>query len=104
MAKAIKIKLNTLYRVSAAAEPIPQHYTPVTVEVFRASSDVTIRATTNPDFNGSYNELPAQIEDGAQGVIYECAYARSLRFMSFSCSDSAAEIYVAGLTLEEIGD
>lgn len=104
MAKATKIKLNTLYKVSIASEPVPHHYTPVTVEVFKASSDVTIRATTNPDFAGSYNELPAQITDGAQGVIYECAYARSLRFVSFSCSDSSAEIYVAGLALEEIGD
>jgi hypothetical protein len=104
MSKAIKVKLDTLYKASVATEPTPHHYTPVTVEIVSASSDVTIRATTNPDFDGSYNELPAQVEDGAEGMIYECAYARSLQFVSFSCSDSSAEIYVAGLKLEEIGD
>ena len=53
MSTAIKVKLDTLYKVSCATEPNPAHYTPVTVEVYDASSDVTIRATTNPSFNGT---------------------------------------------------
>lgn len=101
MSRAVKIKLDTLYKVETATEPTPHHYTPVTVEIVSASSDVTIRATTNPDFVGEYNQLPVQLSDGAEGSIYECAYARSLRFVSFSCSDSSAEIYVAGLVMEE---
>lgn len=102
MSKAIKVELDTLYKVSAANEPSPAHYTPVTVEVFDASSDVTIRATTNPDFDGTYSELPVQLSDASEGNIYECGYARSLQFISFSCSDSAAEIYVSGLKMEAI--
>lgn len=102
MSRAIKVELDTLYKVTTATEPVPHHYTPVTVEIVSASSDVTIRATTNPDFDGTYDELPVQVEDGAEGMIYECAYVRSLQFVSFSCSDSAAEIYVAGLRLEPV--
>lgn len=102
MSRAIKIKLNTLYKVSAASEPNPAHYTPVTVEVFSASSDVTIRATSNPDFDGTYDELPEQITDASAGKVYESKYARSLQFISFSCSDSSAEIYVSGLRMEEV--
>ena len=102
MSRAVKIKLNTLYKVETASEPIPHHYTPITVEVVKASSDVTIRATSNPDFTGEYNALPVQLSDGAEGSVYECPYARSLQFVSFSCSDSSAEIYVAGLKLQEV--
>lgn len=102
MSKAVKIKLDTLYKVETATETVPHHYTPVTVEVVSASSDVTIRATTNPDFDGEYNQLPVQLSDGAEGMIYECPYVRSLQFVSFSCSDSSAEIYVAGLKMKEV--
>ena len=102
MSKAIKVKLDTLYKVSVASEPVPHHYTPVTVEVFGAGSAVTIRATTKPDFTGTYSQLPVQVSDGTQGTVYECPYARSLRFVSFSCADTSAEIYVAGLAMEEI--
>lgn len=102
MSRAVKVKLDTLYKVCCASELSPAHYTPVTVEIVSADSNVTISATTNPDFAGSYDELPAQISDGVEGEIYECQYTRSLAFMSFSCSDSNAEIYVAGLKLEEV--
>lgn len=102
MSKGIKVKLDTLYKVSAASEPTPAHYTPVTVEVVSASSAVTIRATTNPDFDGTYSELPSQVTDAIAGEILECQYARSLAFASFSCSDSSAAVYVAGLRLEEV--
>mgnify|MGYP007133705357 CR=1 FL=1 len=51
MSRAIKVKLDTLYKVSMASEVSPAHYTPVTVEAVSASSNVTIRATTNPDFD-----------------------------------------------------
>lgn len=102
MSKAIKVELDTLYKVSAANEVSPAHYTPITVEVVSASSNVTIRATTNPDFDGTYSELPVQLSDASEGDIYECLYARSLQFVSFSCSDSSAEIYVAGLKMEEV--
>lgn len=102
MSTAIKAKLDTLYKVSAASELTPAHYTPVTVEIVSASSSVIIRATTNPDFDGTYSELPSQVVDAAAGEVYESLYARSLQFISFSCSDSSAEIYVAGLKMEEI--
>lgn len=102
MSTAIKVKLNTLYKVSCATEPTPAHYTPVTVEIVSAASDVTIRATSNPDFDGDYSELPEQITEGSAGDVYESKYARSLRFVSFSCSDSDAAIYVAGLKLDEV--
>lgn len=102
MSKAVKVKLDMLYNVETATEPTPHHYTPVTVEIVSASSDVTIRATSNPDFDGTYDELPVQLSDGAEGSVYECPYVRSLQFVSFSCSDSSAEIYVAGLKLKEV--
>lgn len=102
MSRAIKIKPNTLYKAAIATEPVPHHYTPITVEIVSASSTVTIRATSNPDFTGSYSQLPAQVTDGAAGDIYESTYGRSLQFVSFDCSDSSAEIYVAGLKLEEV--
>ena len=101
MSTAIKVKLDTLYKVSMASELTPTHYTPVTVEVVKASSDVTIRATTNPDFVGIYSDLPEQVTDATAGDVYECAYTRSLQYVSFSCSDSTAEIYVAGLRMDE---
>ena len=102
MSTAIKVKLNTLYKVSCATEPTPAHYTPATVEIYSASSDVTIRATTKPDFNGTYSELPVMINDGAEGEVYECPYARSIQFVSFSCSDSDAEIYMSGFVTKEL--
>ena len=102
MAKAAKIKLDTLYKVSCSSEPSPAHYTPVTVEVYSASSNVTIRATTNPDFDGAYDDLPVVTTEAAEGEIYECPFSRSVRFVSFSCSDSDAEIYMAGFVANEI--
>ena len=102
MSKAIKVKLDTLYKVSCASEPTPHHYTPITVEVVSAASDVTIRATTNPDFAGEYNQLPVATNEAAEGEVYECPFARSLQFVSFSCSDSTAEIYLAGLIATEV--
>lgn len=104
MSKAIKVKLDTLYKTSMASEVTPAHYTPVTVEVVSASSAVSIKATTNPDFDGSYSDLPVQISDAAEGDIFECKYVRSLQYISFGCSDTSAEIYVAGLRLEEVED
>lgn len=102
MSRAIKVKLDTLYKVSMASETTPAHYTPVTVEAVSASSDVTIRATTNPDFDGDYDDLPVQVSDMAEGDVFESPYTRSLQFIAFECSDSSAEIYVAGLNLKEI--
>lgn len=102
MSRAIKVKLNTLYKVSCASESSPAHYTPVTVEVFDASSSVTIRATTNPDFDGNYDDLPVMTSEAVEGEIYECPYARSVQFVSFSCSDSGAEIYLAGFVAKEV--
>jgi len=102
MSRAIKVKLNTLYKVSMAGESTPAHYTPVTVEAVSASSDITIRATTNPEFDGGYDDLPVQVSDMAEGDIFESKYTRSLQYIAFECSDSSAEIYVAGLNLKEI--
>ena len=102
MSKAIKVKLDTLYKVSCATEPTPAHYTPVTIEVYGASSAVTIRATTNPDFAGDYDDLPVMANDAAAGDVYECPFARSVQFVSFSCSDSSAAIYMSGFVAKEV--
>ena len=102
MATATKVKLDQLYKVSMASEPSPAHYTPATVEIFDAGSAVTIRATTNPDYSGGYADLPVATDEAVEGELYECDVTRSVRFISFSCSDSEAEIYVAGFKLEEV--
>lgn len=102
MSTAIKVKLNQLYKVSMAGEPSPAHYTPATVEIYDASSAVTIRATSNPDYEGGYADLPEVLSDGAKGDLYQCDLTRSVRFLSFSCSDANAEIYVSGFRLEEV--
>ena len=102
MSTAIKVKLDTLYKVSCATEPNPAHYTPVTVEVYDASSDVTIRATTNPSFNGTYSDLPEVVSDASEGDVYECPFARSVQFVSFSFSDSSDEIYMSGFVAKEV--
>lgn len=102
MSKGIKVKLDTLYKVSCASEKLPAHYTPATIEIFDASSAVTIRATTNPDFNDTYANVPEVTSSAAEGEVYECPYTRSLQFVSFSCSDTDAVIYVSGLIMEEV--
>lgn len=102
MAKAIKVKLDTLYAVDIASEKLPAHYTPATIEIFSAGSAVTIRATTNPDFSGTYSDLPEVCNDAAQGDVFETEVTRSVRFVSFSCSDSTAEIYVSGFSMTEV--
>ena len=104
MSTAIKVILNQLYKVSMAGEPSPAHYTPATVEIYDASSAVTIRATSNPDYEGGYADLPVVLSDGAEGDLYQCDLTRSVRFLSFSCSDANAEIYVSGFRLEEVGE
>lgn len=102
MATALKIRLNQLYKVSAASETTPNFYTPATIEIVSATSDVTICATTNPDFDGAYNELPVCTSEAKAGEVYQTDVTRSVRFISFSCLDSAAEIYVAGFKLEPV--
>lgn len=101
MSQGIKVKLDQLYEVRCASEPTPAHYTPATVEIYDASSAVTIRATTNPDFAGGYADLPEVCDDAAEGDILQCDLTRSVRFLSFSCSDADAEIYVSGFVLTE---
>ena len=101
MSQGIKIKLDQLYEVRCASEPTPAHYTPATVEIFDAGSAVTIRATTNPEFDGGYADLPVVTSSAVEGEIYQCDLTRSVRFLSFSCSDSDAEIYVSGFVLTE---
>ena len=102
MSKAIKVKLNQLYKTEMASESSPAHYTPATVEIVSASSAVTIRATTNTDFDGAYSDLPVVTDEAAQGEVWQCDLTRSVRFVAFECSDSSAEIYVAGFKLEEV--
>lgn len=101
MANAIKIKLDTLYKAKCAGEPNPAHYTQATVEIFSASSDVTIRATTVPDFDGTYSDVPEVTTEAKEGEVWQCEATRAVRFLSFSCSDSDAEIYVSGFVLTE---
>lgn len=104
MSTAIKVKLDTLYAVKAASEVSPAHYTPATVEIFDAGSDVTIRATTNPDYNGGYADVPVVTTEAASGDVYLCESDRAVKFISFSCSDSTAEIYVSGFTMTEVAE
>lgn len=102
MAKAIKIKLDTLYSVRGASETSPQNYTDATIEVFAADSSVTIRATTNPDYDQGYADLPVVTSQAAAGDVYQTDATRAVSFMSFSCSDSAAEVYVSGFVMTEL--
>ena len=102
MSKAIKVKLDTLYSTECAGEPIPTHYSPASIEIYKASSDVTIRATTNPDFAESYDDLPVVTSEAQEGDVFECSVTRAVRFVSFSSSDSEAEVYVSGFILKEV--
>lgn len=102
MSTAIKIELNELYEVRFAGEPTPAHFTKPTIEIFSASSDVTIRATTNPDFDGTYDELPVCTSEAQVGDVYVTDAGRAVRFVSFSCGDSSAEIYLSGFVVKKI--
>lgn len=102
MSKGIKVKLDTLYVVECASELSPEHYTPATIEIVSATSDVTIRATSNPDFTGDYDELPVITDEAAESEVWQSDLVRSVRYLSVSCSDADAEIYVAGFSLKEV--
>lgn len=98
MSNAIKVELDTIYRVS----PIKSNFVGMvnpTIEIFSATSDVTIRATTNDEFTGSYSDVPEVTDEAAEGEVYVTDCGENIKFMSFSCSDSNAEIYVSGLKL-----
>lgn len=100
MAQTTKAKLNTLYRVSPIKENFVSGSKP-SIEIYSASGDVTIRATTNPDFTGALSSLPAVTEEAAQGEVYVTDCGDNLKFVGFSCSDSTAVILVSGLNLIE---
>lgn len=100
MPKTIKVKLNTLYRVSPVKENFVSGSKP-TIEIYSASGDVTIYATTNPDFEGVYSTLPVVTDEAAQGEVYVTDCGDSLKFMAFGCSDSDAVILASGLNLIE---
>lgn len=102
MSNAIKVKLDTLYSAKCAGEPNPAHYTQATVEIFSAGSDVTIRATTVPDFDGGFSAVPEVTTEAKEGEVWQCEATRAVRFLSFSCSDSTAAIYVSGFILKEL--
>lgn len=102
MSTSIKIKLDQIYKVDAASESTPEHYTPATIEIYSAGSNVTIRATSNPDFTGDYDELPVITDEAAEGEVWQSDLVRSVRYLSVSCSDADAEIYVAGFDLKEV--
>lgn len=102
MSTSIKIKLDQIYKVDAASESTPEHYTPATIEIYSAGADVTIRATSNPDFTGDYDELPVITDEAAEGEVWQSDLVRSVRYLSVSCSDADAEIYVAGFDLKEV--
>jgi hypothetical protein len=101
MAKATKIKLDTLYEVRAASEATPQFYTVPTIEIYAAEAAVTIRATTNPDYDQGYADLPVVTSSAVAGDVYQTDAARAVKFVSFSSSDSDAEVYVSGFILTE---
>lgn len=98
MSNAIKVELNTLYRVSPTNVNFVGLAKP-TVEIFSAGSAVTIRATTNGDFTGTYSDVPKVTDAASQGEVYVTDCGENIKFMSFSCSDSTAEVYVSGLNL-----
>lgn len=98
MPKAIKVELDTLYRVMPVKTNFVGNDKP-TIEIFSAGSDVTIRGTTNGDFEDSYANLPEITDQAAQGEVYVTDCGQNIKFLSFSCSDTTAEIYVSGFNL-----
>lgn len=102
MSKAVKLKLDTLYFVEAADERSPQSYTRPTIEIYSATSDVTIRATTKPDFTGTATQLPVVTSEAEAGEIYDTTSARAVRYVSVSCSDTDAVIYMTGFKVKEV--
>jgi len=98
MAKNIKVKLNQLYRASAENVNFVGSMKP-TIEIYSASNDVTIRATTKSDFEDTYSNVPVVTSSAKEGEVYVTDYGENITFVSFSCSDSDAEILVSGLNL-----
>lgn len=102
MSTSQKVKLDTLYKVRCAFESAPHHYSLPTVEIYSAESDVTIRATTVNDFVGTYDQLPVVTSEAAQGDVFVSVAGRAINYMSFSSSDSNAEVYISGFIAEEV--
>lgn len=100
MANTIKVKLDTLYRVSPVKENFVSAGKP-TIEIYSANGDVTIRATTNEEYVGDPSSLPLVTDEAAANEVYVTDCEDSIRFLSFSCSDSDAVILVSGLNLME---
>lgn len=98
MPKVIKVALNKMYRVAPVDMKLVRTSKP-SIEIFSANSDVTIRATTNEEFEDSYSALPVVTSEAKQGEVYVTDCGENIRFVSFSCSDTDAEIFVSGLNL-----
>lgn len=98
MSNAIKVELDKLYRVSPINVNFVGNEKP-SIEIFSAGSNVTIRATTNGDFKDAYSNVPEVTNSAVQGEVYVTDCGDNIKFMSFSCSDSTAEVYVSGLNL-----
>ena len=98
MSNTIKVELDKLYRVS----PVKSNFTggsKPSIEIYSANSAVTIRATTNGDFEDTYANVPEVTDSAASGEVYVTDCADSIKFMSFSCSDTDAVILVSGFNL-----
>ena len=94
----MKVELDKIYRVSPENINFVGVHKPC-IEIASANSDVTIRATTNPDFTGTYSDVPEVTDEAKEGEVYVSDCGHSITFISFSCSDTDAEIYVSGLKL-----
>jgi len=98
MSNVIKVELNKLYRVSSQKNNFVGAVKP-SIEIFSANSDVTIRATTNDEFEDTYDKVPEVTSSAVKGEVYVTDCGDNIKFMSFSCSDSSAAILVSGLNL-----
>ncbi|MCQ2608557.1 MAG: hypothetical protein MJ197_07725 [Bacteroidales bacterium] len=86
------LELDTLYKISPIEKIAPQGG----IEIVSASSDVTIRATTDSHFTGDYNELPEIINNGAAGDFYKSDVLSIIKYISVSCSDLTAKVVLSG--------
>lgn len=93
-----QLKLNTLYKIIAIDKFSPQGG----IEIVSALSDVTIRATTDSDFAGSYSELPEIVSNGATGEFYKSDVLSVIKYISVSCADTNAKIILSNCQATEI--
>lgn len=93
-----KLELDTLYKIVAIDRIAPQGG----IEIISAKKDVTIRATTDSHFSGTYSDLPSVITDAAQGDFYKSDVLSVIKYISVSCADTDAEIILSGCSVKDM--